>query len=360
MPAVAACADEDDTPFDIDSIVVSDASSAIVKAVPIADRLVATSELDAVEETFAEGPLESVDERAASAGCVPDVWIVNTRATVDACCSTEVAEHCVRFAHLRQCRWTGATLQDFNATANAAVPVIIWVHGNNSDAEAARESGWKIYQLLRRCSPGPIRFVIWSWPSERSTVFAVPDVRLKASISEEQGLYLAWFLDRIPPQLAVGIIGYSYGTRVTSAALHLLGGGVIQRCSLGTRVHPDRTPVRVFFMAAAQDANGFAPWGRYRRAPLQITQLVVLKNDCDMVLRCYPRLEQPGGPPALGAVGLSGISATPLARAQVREIDVSDDIHCFHAFRHYVNSPVIAAQLRQFNAEGYDVCVVHD
>lgn len=344
------CADDLPLELDTDSVYISDEAPSFVADLTSSVDLL-PGMLAAVEEVQHEPGEFAISDAVAADPCAPDIWIVNARATFNTCCSPTAAQQCVRFARLMNRCWTASSLEEFNSTCDGNVPVVVWVHGNNSDPEDARAAGWKMYQLLRQSACGPIRFVIWSWPSERLTLFAVPDVRIKADVSETQGYYLAWFLDRIPPQLSVGIIGHSYGTRVCSSALHLLGGGVIQRCALRDRVHPDRSPIRVFFLAAAQDANGFAPWGRYRRAPSQMSQLIVLVNPCDFVLRYYPRLEQPGGPPALGAMGLVGISATPLHRSQVRQIDVSDAIHTCHAYRHYVGSPPIVARLRQFAAD---------
>lgn len=322
--------------LDADAVVISDAGEPAVESLP--------------EAPLPEGDFTEPAPLGASCNSCcrsDDVWIVNTRLTENACCVPEAVD-CMRYERLVNCRWRAASLEDFVSTADPSMPTVIWVHGNNSDANDARKSGWAIYQAVRKCCGGPLRFVIWSWPSERQTICAVPDVRIKADVSEAQGYYLAWFLDQVPAEMPVGVIGYSYGTRLTSAGMHLLGGGVIQRLALRERAHPDRQPMRLFFMAAAQDSNGFAPWGRYRCAPSQIAHLTVLVNECDFVLRCYPRLEAPDGPPALGATGLRGMAATSLARSQVRQVDVSGEIHICHGFRYYIRAECVQSCLSRF------------
>ncbi len=74
---------------------------------------------------------------------------------------------------------------------------IIYVHGNWMEWENARERGLLVYQLLKAQCPGPIRFIMFSWPSQREGRVG-PDVRAKAALAHVESYYLAEFLRNVP------------------------------------------------------------------------------------------------------------------------------------------------------------------
>ncbi len=54
----------------------------------------------------------------------------------------------------------------------------------------ARERGMIVYQSLKSQCPGPIRFIMFTWPSQREGRVG-PDVRAKAALAHVESYYLA-------------------------------------------------------------------------------------------------------------------------------------------------------------------------
>jgi hypothetical protein len=311
---------------------------------------------DGPNQAIACGPLSSDEEpadgtsaEALQSPCemLADVWVVSTRSTA-ATCHPTVGTSRIRYRRYQAGRWVEANLDDFVSSSRAWRPIVIWMHGNNTTDQNARATGWQVYRLLTRGRTEPIRFVIWSWPSARTSRGIVRDLRVKADISDAQGYYLAWFLDQLPGESSVALIGYSYGTRVISSGLHLLAGGAILGRVLDSPPHGEQAVRRTLLIAAAQDNQSFSPRGPYALAPTNLAELRIMYNPCDAVLHWYPRLQKPGGPKALGATGLGVPRAFSLLPSQVRQTNVARFIGIHHALNYYLDSPAIVARLRQF------------
>jgi hypothetical protein len=92
-----------------------------------------------------------------------------------------------------------------------------------------------------------------------------------------------------------------------------------------------RNAIRAVFLAAAVDADWLAPGGRDGRALPLLDQVLVTCNECDRVLRWYPRMYGRGGPQAMGFVGPYCVDAAD----KLSVIDVSctvgklHDCHCY-------------------------------
>lgn len=280
------------------------------------------------------------------AACEPDVWIVDSRAA-GCCCAPDK----LRYLRAVDCRWLPATEEEFSAGAGADRPWVIYVHGNNMQPADARQSGWQMYQLVGRHVCQPIRFVIWSWPSDRECRFDIKDLREKAYVGEIHGYYLAWLLDRMAPPQGVSLIGYSYGTRLISSGMHMLGGGSVCGRALAEREHPQAGSARLMLVAAAQDTNGFSPGGRYQLALTQARELVVFRNCRDGVLRFYRRLDKLKGPPALGVTGIDDLPLATAGPVLVSELNVAREVGCQHSLSDYLESPPIVGAMRRFVRE---------
>ncbi len=127
-------------------------------------------------------------------------------------------------------RWRASSLEALRASSLGLIPTCFFVHGNNTTADQADDLGRLAARQFGRYVPKGqfVRLVLWSWPSERQVVLPRKDLLLKAERADVQGLYLASLIRQFPPSVPIGILGYSYGARVSSAALHLLGGGSVQ------------------------------------------------------------------------------------------------------------------------------------
>jgi esterase/lipase superfamily enzyme len=275
-----------------------------------------------------------------------DVWVISTRGLHGGCQATDAAA--MRYFRKQGPHWVESDLAEFSSTNQPWRPIVIWIHGNNTSPQDARANGWQVYRLISRARPQPIRFVIWSWPSTRASSSVVRDLRMKASISDAQGYYLAWFLRQVRQDTPIVLIGYSYGTRLISSGLHLLAGGAVRGRRLSAEPLSDGAATRTLLIAAAQDSQSFLPWGPYSLAGTQTSELKVFYNPCDFVLRWYPRLEKIKGPPALGATGLSNPWQMGLDPSQVGQVNVKPYVGMHHRLQYYLESPAIIARMQNF------------
>jgi hypothetical protein len=183
-----------------------------------------------------------------------------------------------------------------------------------------------------------------SWPADRIGRRPRPDAQTKAKRSEAHGLYLAWLIDQINPDVSVGLFGSSYGPRLITAALHHLGGGSIDGRGLRARLNPNRKPVRIALAAAALDAHWLQPGQRHGQALTQVENALILINPKDRLLRWYPRLYGRHGPQALGYVGLRSYRCLA-APDRVAQQNVSGQIGVAHSWKAYEGSPSMMARM---------------
>ena len=110
-----------------------------------------------------------------------------------------------------------------------------------------------------------------------------------------ESYFLANFMSRLNPDTQLRLLGYSFGGRIVSGALHLAGGGTLGRFQLADANSRPPNSVRVVLLAAAMDNYWWLP-GRYHGECFsQVDRLLLLYNSCDPVLRFYPRLDRGRG-----------------------------------------------------------------
>ena len=108
-------------------------------------------------------------------------------------------------------------------------PPWCFLHGNRTDAEYAVTKGWYTYDIIRSCvSCRGFRYVIWSWPAERLCRNVVAGQPLEGRLQRRRKLLFGSMasigFDR---GAKVSLVGHSFGPRIITGALHLLGGGEI-------------------------------------------------------------------------------------------------------------------------------------
>ena len=179
----------------------------------------------------------------------------------------------------------------------------IFVHGNQIPPHEATKRGVAVYRRLRsRCeNNGPIRFVIWSWPSERDKNRIV-DARIKEHRTNVESFFLGSYISAVADQGPMKFIAYSFGSRIVAGGLHLSSGGSIDGRCLSEVAKPVESH-RIAFLVAAVDSNGFTSGGRYARALDHASHLLLQNNSRDQALRFY-WVTNPRKPRALGATGM--------------------------------------------------------
>src|SRR5262249_26100366 len=135
-------------------------------------------------------------------------------------------------------RWQPSDLASLTS-ASSAMPTVIFVHGNQISPGDAKQEGLALYRRMvwASDSPTPIRYVIFSWPSSKIPGL-LRDVRVKAMRTRPAGCQLAWLIDQLPGDEPIELIGFSYGARIITGALHVLGGGDLSGLALASRQHP--------------------------------------------------------------------------------------------------------------------------
>jgi len=241
--------------------------------------------------------------------------------------------------------WHKLSAKEFKASESATVATYFYLHGNRVDSWTAIDYGWYAYDAIVRRGDNdrPVRYVIYSWPSTRVVGSQLDDLRCKAARTNAEAYYLAWVLSQIRQDVPVSVMGFSYGARVITGALHLSAGGELCGLALPDDA-PRRTNVRAVLMAAALHNYWMRP-GCFHGEALDATdRMLILANHCDKVLRRYHWLFKGYKPRALGVTGLSWHDQT----GRVEELDCCCCVGETHDSLMYLNSPILARRARRY------------
>jgi Alpha/beta hydrolase of unknown function (DUF900) len=230
-------------------------------------------------------------------------WCINTRSiTSDARCADLENPQLSVYRLNNRCS-TAISFDKFMAETSAGRQVVFYIHGNRMEQENAVQHALKIYRHTLSCrEPRPIDWVVWSWPADQEG-HVVKDVRTKAARTDAQGLYLSWVLrQHAERSVPITLIGYSFGGRVITGALHALAGGKLANRSLpGASLTGLR--IDAGLVAPAIENDWLAECGYHQRANENLDQLLVLYNRRDAVLKRYWLIDRVRGSMALGYSG---------------------------------------------------------
>jgi esterase/lipase superfamily enzyme len=284
-------------------------------------------------ENFSIGPAPSSGGEA----CGP-FWVISTR-QLPGFCDCRASDGRFDVGFYPTCGSpVPATIDDFLATDDPRTLTVIFIHGNGVDCDLAISEGRKLYAQLLACGSPSIRFVIYSWPSEYQGGRLRSDLDAKFRRTDAEMLYFAYLVDLISPDAPITSIGYSYGARVVTGGLHLLGGGAINCQTLSVRKYPARQPLRVILLAAAVEYDVLGVGGLHGNALSEVSRMSILINPDDRVLNLFPKLSEGRRLPALGDRGPLPSTIAEADRAKLEIVDVSDDIGRHHSFASHVKS----------------------
>lgn len=247
--------------------------------------------------------------------------------------------------------WRPAPREEMLAAADPAVSTAIWIHGNRISSGMAFGVGLDVYRSLIRqaCSEQPLQFIIFSWPSERATKKHLQDIRIKAARTNVAGYYLARLIDELPADVHTTLIGYSYGARIATGALHILGGGNVGPYSLPERVHAVRQPSSMVLIAAALDNDWLLPGRRHALALSQTDRMLNMINSCDRILMRYHLLYGKRCPQeALGYTGLVGGYQLGAELEKIEETDACCFVGPEHNWELYFQSPTLVGRMAPY------------
>ena len=326
------------------------AQFAAVSFIAIALLLTAVGRVSANDDDDVPVPAEFV--AACCDACErqgDEIWLIDDRHSG---CLEEGADVAasLRFKRYNQGGddWQDAKADDFFNGPGADRPTCFWVHGDRVDSGSAISAGLTVYRRLVRKQEDapPLRFVIWSWPTTQVYRRPVPDVRLKASRTPATGFRLGYVLSRGKGDAPVGLIAYSFGSRVVTGALTVVSGGELQGHSL-EKPAPPVAKYRAALMASATDYDWLEPGEPHGMALKSVDKMLLINNSCDRVLAHYRVLAcSRHGAPALGYCGVASLSALGADAAKIRQYDACCEVGKYHRWWLYICSDSIMGQIR--------------
>lgn len=271
------------------------------------------------------------------------LWLIDTRGVSGCDPATEGGPEYWRCGPDRQ--WTAAQLKDFLDADDPAVPTVFFLHGNRVGADDAVDLGCEVYAILKaEAESRPLRFVIWSWPSDRVAGRVRRDVQVKAARSDVESNYLADCVRRIDPKVRISLIGYSFGARTIGGALHLLSGPE-REGSRAAKPASGRAAVRVVLFAAAMDNTSLLPGCANGSALKSVERALVTCNPADPALRWYRRMDRGRGPDALGFTGPACLSQLGPDAEKLEVLNLSCEVGRRHESQCYLAACSLRSRL---------------
>lgn len=238
------------------------------------------------------------------------LWVINTRGITSNASCADLQEPMFSVFRLNECgQQSSSSIDEYLGALSSSPAVMLYAHGNRMKSSNAIRRGLTVYRRTRICrAETPIDWVIWSWPSEQQGILA-KDARLKANRTDAQGLYMAWLLRRhADVGVPTAMVGYSFGGRIITGALHAAAGGKLAgRCldgpaALGMQVNAG-------LVAPAIEDNYMQRCGYHSESTKNLNRLVLLYNRKDVVLKRYWLIDQVRGESALGYSGPKSFAA---------------------------------------------------
>ena len=293
------------------------------------------------------GALAAAPLPAAETADEHQLWLVSTR-RLSSAPRDESPTPVVR-RYQSQSGWSESSLDELLAAENPAAATCVLVHGNHTDRQLAVTKGFEVYRTLRRGAREgqPVRLIVWSWPSDRIPGSFREDARAKARRTNIEAYYLARFIERLRGPNPVSLVGYSFGARVITGSLHLLGGGTIANRQLEPRDTASRPPLHAVLLAAAVDRDWLLEGRPHGRALSAVERMVVLTNPQDRVLRWYRFASQDEGSEALGVSGVPNSARASYDRNKLVQVNVASAVGNRHGWTNYLGSNEIVRRLRQ-------------
>jgi len=272
------------------------------------------------------------------------VWLVSTRGLG---CPSGKEDPAWQLWQYEKAMWQPRTAAQFYAADSPDLVTPFYIHGNRIDPDLASSDGLATYfQLAGKLDEEPpVRFVIWTWPSSQIKG-PLNDIRSKAARSDVEAYYLARFLAGMQPEVRTGLIGFSYGARITCGALHLLGGG----SQIGLSLPPGPRPrARVVLWAAGEHNHWLLPGHYHGEALKQAERWLITQNCCDPALARYRFVDPCSDAVALGYSGLYGRNLLPAdLDARIEEVNVSNLVGSTHDNDDYLYSLYIQNRTRDY------------
>jgi hypothetical protein len=274
------------------------------------------------------------------------LWLVSDRGL--ACRAVADVEKLQYWRYDGEKSWVRSDLAALEAADGPDLLTTVFVHGNRIAWSEAFTKGWAAYRaLVRTADERPLRVVIWSWPSAPIHGL-VEDARVKARRTNLSGYHLASFVDRLNPKAPLSLWGHSFGARVVTGALHVLGGGQLGGHRLAQRVHAARDKVQVVLLVAALDNVWLAPGRFHGQAMSQVDRMLLVNNSCDAALKRYHRIyHRRACQEALGYTGLPTAWLDAASQGKIQQVDACCVVGRQHTLAGYLWATGLMARMRR-------------
>jgi len=277
-----------------------------------------------------------------------ELWVVSCRGL--GCAPSEEAAQRMQYWRYRPNRWASSDRGAFLASPDE-LTTSFFVVGNDYTHAETIETGWFAYCRLIRQAPesAPLRFVIWSWPSDRIPGRRLTDAKIKLGRTPAAAFYMAWLADRLPDETPISMSGSSFGARIITGSLELLAGGRLAGYQLAARA--DRRPrhVNAVLMGAAIDNDDLWPGQPFGRSLSQVNQMLVFVNSSDRALKFYRYLF--GRRSGLRAIGTTGAVSTYRLGGEADKI-VSREVGAYvgpeHGAKPFFESPAVVRMMQPY------------
>ncbi len=285
--------------------------------------------------------VKSVSAACYQSRACDQIWLISTRQLGCGICLEGAPG--LRFWRFENNAWAPADLKSFLADDDPHVPTDFYIHGNSNTAEDANDHGFVVYDQLTAGVPTnlPVRFVIWSWPTDPGR-HPVQLIREHACRSDTDAWYLGWLLSQMDRRVPIGLAGYSFGARVATGAIHLMGGGPLLGSTLGLDPKAPPPPIRAVLAAAAEDEGWLRPNAPNNMTIPTLDRMLLLNNSCDSSLKHYPLMDRCTRASALGYVGLA--TNDP----KIDQCDVCCTVGEEHNWANYFCSGCLVAKMRPY------------
>jgi hypothetical protein len=329
-----------------DSSVAADNASATTAGEVIPANEVSDSDGDSQFTAELTASQSTASQSTATPDCThprqgDDIWLISTRQLGCGVCLDRQPN--LRYWHLEAGAWQAADLKEFLAADNPRLPTDFYIHGNQNTTEDANDHGFTIYHQLVAGAPKdmPIRFVIWSWPTDPGP-HPLQLIRSHAYRSDTDAWYLGWLLSQMDRRVPIGLAGYSFGTRVATGAIHLMGGSELLGSALPLDPKAGVPKIHAVLIAAAEDDNWLAPGAPNAFCIPTVERMLLVNNSCDSALKHYPLMDRCTRASALGYVGL--VTADP----KIAQCDACCAVGEEHNWELYFCNECLVARMRPY------------
>jgi hypothetical protein len=334
----------DDSRWQSPSVAASRISFALLTVLVLAGRAVAAEARPASAQPCA-GCKRSVER---SPRTDDQHWLINTRCLG---CPAKELTAAPKFGVWRYAKpdgWSRSNVSAFLIAQSPRRRICVYLHGARTRHDEAVQCGFRVQRALTKTAPAdePLTFVTWSWPTSPAGR-PLRDLRCWATRSDVDACYLAWLLSRLDAHAQVTLVGFSYGARASTGAMHLLAGGKLMGRWLPQQKDRQRRAIRAVLWTPAVNNDWLLPRRPNGRAVECLDRMVILYNPCDRAMRHYHWVAPSVRFGGMGFSGLASPRRLGAAGKRIEQYNVSCRLGRVHSFFSHVNSPWTVSKTRE-------------